>query len=244
VADVAFLGETLYALLAGGGCAHGNSDVPAGILRVNSDGSWDVIANLSNYLAAHPVANVPVDLDPDGTWYSLVAAKGNLYALNPNQGNLEQITPQGQISRVSDTSDAYGHIVPVGLAYHGNFYVGPLGDLPVEPGSATILKIAPSGHSKEVATGFTAVLGMIFDDRGRLYVLEATTVAGFFEEGTGAVVRVNPNGGVETIATGLSFPSAITFGPDGALYVSNFGFGFFRALPLNSGQVVRIVIPN
>jgi len=81
---------------------------------------------------------------------------------------------------------------------------------------------------------------MTFDDRARLYVLESTTVAGFFGEGTGAVVRVNHDGSVETIATGLSFPSGITFGPDGALYVSNFGFGFFEALPPNSGQIVRI----
>jgi hypothetical protein len=36
----------------------------------------------------------------------------------------------------------------------------------------------------------------------------------------------------------------MTFGPDGALYVSNFGFGFFDVLPLNSGQIVRISIPT
>jgi hypothetical protein len=36
----------------------------------------------------------------------------------------------------------------------------------------------------------------------------------------------------------------MTFGPDGALYVSNFGFGFFDVLPLNSGQIVRISIPK
>jgi sugar lactone lactonase YvrE len=95
-----------------------------------------------------------------------------------------------------------------------------------------------------VATGLTAVLGLTFDNRGRLYLLQATTIAGFFDAGTGAVVRVNPNGSVETIATGLSFPSAITFGPDGALYVANFGFGFFEELPLNSGQIVRIEIPD
>jgi len=127
VADVAFLKDKLYALLAGGGCAHGNPDVPASVLRFNPNGSWQVIADLSALLAAHPTANLPADLDPDGTWYSLVAAKGNLYALNPNQGDLERITPQGQISRVIDTSINYGHIVPTGMAYHGNFYVGNLG---------------------------------------------------------------------------------------------------------------------
>jgi len=80
-----------------------------------------------------------------------------------------------------------------------------------------------------------------------LYVLQITTVSEefpFFHSGTGVVVRVNPSGTIETIATGLSFPAGMTFGPDGALYVSNFGFGFFNALPLNSGQIVRISIPN
>ena len=147
-------------MLAGGGCAHGNPDVPASVLRFNSDGSWKVIADLSAFLVAHPTAHLPPDLDPDGTWYSLVAAKGNLYALDPNQGDLERITPQGQISRVIDTSIKYGHIVPVGLAYHGNFYVGNLGDLPAEPGSSFILKITPCGQSKKVVTGLTAILGV------------------------------------------------------------------------------------
>src|SRR6266481_3879354 len=35
VADVAFIGNTLYALLAGAGCSHGVLDVPNGIIRVN-----------------------------------------------------------------------------------------------------------------------------------------------------------------------------------------------------------------
>jgi hypothetical protein len=108
---------------------------PASILRVHPNGSWDVIADLSTYLAAHPTAVLPGDLDPAGTWYSLVTAKGNLYALNPNQGNLEKITPQGQISRVIDLSVTYGHVVPTGMAYHGNLYVGELGDFPSNQGA-------------------------------------------------------------------------------------------------------------
>jgi len=244
VSDVAFLGQTLYALLGGGGCAHGNPGVPAGILRVNSNGSWNLIADLNAFQRANPVANPSIDFDPDGTWHSLVAAKGNLYALNPNQGNLEKISPDGQISRVIDISAVYGHVVPTGMAYQGNLFVGELGLLPVEPGAASISKVTPSGQIKQVTTGLTAILGMTFDNRGRLYVLETSTVAGFYDAGTGAVVRVNPNGSVETIASGLSFPSGITFGPDGALYVSNFGFGLFDELPLNSGQIVRIEISD
>jgi hypothetical protein len=128
------------------------------------------------------------------------------------------------ISRVIDTSALYGHFVPAALAYHRNFYIGQLGLLPVTPGTASILKATSGGQSKVDTSGLTTIVGMTFDDRVRLYVLEAATVAGFYEAGTGAVVRVNPNGSLETISTGLSFPSGITFGPDGSLYVSNFGF--------------------
>ena len=204
----------------------------------------DVIADLSAFLARHPVANPPADFDPDGTWYSLETAHGNLYALNPHRGDLDRITPQGQISRVLDTSAVHGHIVPTALAYHGNFYIGNLGIFPPAQSSQSIYKVTPGGQSKVIVKGLTAITGMTFDHRNRLYVLQATTVSGFFDEGTGVVVRVNPRGTIETIATGLSFPAGMTFGPDGALYVSNFGFGFFDPLDLNSGQIVRISIPK
>jgi hypothetical protein len=246
-ADVAFLDQTPYILLAGGGCAHANPSIPASIARVNPDGTYAVIADLSFFLATHPVANPPLDFDPDGTWYSLETAQGNLYALNPNQGDLDRITPQGQISRVLDTSALYGHIVPTALAYYGNFYIGNLGIFPPTQGSQSIYKVTPGGQSKVDVKGLTTITGMTFDNRKRLYVLQITTVSEefpFFRSGTGVVVRVNPSGTIETIATGLSFPAGMTFGPDGALYVSNFGFGFSEALPLNSGEIVRISIPN
>ena len=41
VADVAFLHDKLYALIGGGGCSHGNPNLPNGIVRVNLDnGKW------------------------------------------------------------------------------------------------------------------------------------------------------------------------------------------------------------
>src|SRR5215216_5368018 len=38
VADVAFLDDTLYYLMAGAGCSHGHPDVPNGVFRVEADG--------------------------------------------------------------------------------------------------------------------------------------------------------------------------------------------------------------
>jgi hypothetical protein len=129
-ADVAFIGNTLYILLGGAGCSHGVPQVPEmpnGVIRVNADGTLDLIANLSAFVMANPVAHPNAgDFEPDGTWYSMIAVGGNLYAVEPNHGELDRITPSGQISRVTDISASQGHIVPTAVAYHGNFYVGNL----------------------------------------------------------------------------------------------------------------------
>jgi hypothetical protein len=201
-----------------------------------------MIANLSEFQKANPVANPgPDDFEPDGTWYSMIAVRGALYAIEPNHGELDRITPDGQIQRVVDISATQGHIVPTAIAYHGNFFVGNLSTFPIQAGSSKVLKITPSGELKIVATGFTTILGLAFDNRGRLYVLENSTCDNCLPTpGTGKIVRVDPSGQVAEVASGLFLPTAMTFGPDGNLYVSNVGFG---PPPIGLGQVLKVTVP-
>ena len=246
VADVAFVGDTLYAILAGAGCSHGIAGTPNGVVRINPNGTWNLIADLSAFQLSHPVANPePDDFEPDGTWYSMVALHGDLYAVEPNHGEVVRISPStGGITRVVDVSASQGHIVPTALAYKGNFFFGNLGTFPIMPGTQKILKLTPSGNLKTWATGFATVVGLAFDSRDRMYVLESMTAPGFpgpAQFGTGKVIRVDPDGTQTEIAGGLSFPSAMTFGPDGALYVSNIGFG---APPIGIGEIWRIEVPE
>ena len=226
IADIEFFDNTLYALLAAGGCSHGHSDYPASIIKINSNGSWSVIADLSNWQMNNPVANPEEDdFEPDGSWYSLISAKGNLYAVEPNHGEMVKVSTNGNISRVIDFSALYGHVVPTAVAYHGNFYVGNLNTFPIVAGNSNIYKVTPSGQSQIWATGFSAVLGVAFDNQARMYVLETSSVNGFPTPNTGRVIRVLPSGEKEVIVDSLFFPTAMTYGPDGALYVSNKGFG-------------------
>ena len=106
VADVAFVGDTMYAVLAGAGCSHGVPSIPNGVIRVNPDHSWTMIADLSTFLQTHPVAHptdpITGDFEPDGTWYSMIALRGDLYAVEPNHGELVKITTNGKITRVID----------------------------------------------------------------------------------------------------------------------------------------------
>ena len=253
--DVAFIGNTLYVLLAGSGCSHGVSQVPArpnGVIRVNADGSTDLIANLSAFVMAFPVAHPDLaDFEPDETWYSMIALQEggnhiNLYAVGPNHQELDRISPTtGEISRVVDLSVSYpgdtNWIGPTAIATRDNdkFYVGTLTPFPLVAGSAKIFEISRNGHTRIVAEGLTAVTGVAFDSHHRMYVLEMSTSDGGPIPGDGNVVRVDPNGHQTVIAEGLTFPTAMTFGPDGALYVSHKGFGF----PAGQGEILRITVP-
>jgi hypothetical protein len=263
VGDVAFIGNTLYALLSGAGCSHGVPQVPAmpnGIIRVNANGTTDLIANLSAFLMAFPVAHPDqADFEPDGTWYSMIAVDADqddhgqhgdhqyLYAVEPNHQEIDRISPTtGEISRVVDLSVSYpgdtNWIGPTAIAMKDNdkFYVGTLTPFPLVPGSAKIFEISRDGHTRIVAEGLTAVTGVAFDSRHRMYVLEMSTSAGGPNPGDGKVVRVDLSGHQTEIASGLTFPTAMTFGPDGALYVSHKGFGF----PAGQGEILLITVPH
>ncbi|MEO5719499.1 MAG: ScyD/ScyE family protein [Chthoniobacterales bacterium] len=239
VADVAFVGDTLYALITGAGCSHGVPDFPNSIIRVNPGGSYDLVADLSTFYMNNPVKNPnPADFEPDGTPYSMIQYNGDLYAVEPNHGELDKITTTGAITRVADISAFERHIVPTCITVkNGNFYIGNLGIFPIVDGTQKILKITPTGQGGVAATGFTTVLGVAYDSGGRLYVLENTTGNPFPTPFTGDIIRLNKNGTRDVIATGLFLPTAMTFGPDGKLYVSNVGFG---PPPNGLGQILKI----
>ena len=250
VADVAFIGKTLYAIFAGAGCSHGVPGTPNAVIRVNRNASWTMIANLSAFQQAHPVAHptdpITGDFEPDGTWYSMIAVHDDLYAVEPNHGELDKITTSGRVSRVIDISASQGHVVPTVVAHHGVFYVSNLGQFdPDALNTQSVYRVTPSGHIKVVATGLSKVLGIAFDRRARLYVLEtsySTTDPGP-EPATARLIRIDPNGKQDVLLDGssgiLSVPSGMTVGPDGALYISNVGFG---APPIGLGQIVRVEI--
>ena len=241
VTDVAFIGRKLYALVAGGGCSHGSPDVPASVVRVERNGSWSVVGNLSAFQAANPVAVPPGDFEPDGSWYSMIESGGRLVAVDANHGEMVRVDPwTGKVRRIVDFTPTLGHIVPTAVAERrGAFYVTQLGTFPGVAGSQKIWRISRRGKISEVAGGFTMVLGLEFDRCGRLYVLETSTLDGFPTPNTGRITRIDRRGNRDVIATGLFFPTGMTFGPDGDLFVSNLGFG-----PPLPGEILRINVPH
>lgn len=178
----------------------------------------------------------------------MIAVREDLYAIEPNHGELDKITTSGDISRVIDISASQGHVVPTVVAGHGVFYVSNLGQFdPDATNAESVYQITPSGQIKVVATGLSKVLGIAFDSRARMYILESSYSATdpAPEPATGRLIRIQPNGDQEILMDAssgiLNVPSGMTFGPDGALYISNIGFG---APPIGLGQIIRVEISD
>ncbi len=256
VSDVVFWDGTLYALVAGGGCSHGNPNSPSGIARVDlKSGAWHLIADIGAWLKTHPTKyESSDDFEPDGTLYSMIPAFGELLAVEPNHGQVISVTPDGTIRQLIDISASEGHIVPTSIAErYGDLYVGNLNLFPIDPQWARVLTISngvsPANyvpgftkdshgfHIVDSKAGFTTVVATKFGNDGLLYVLELSDGPGNPTPGLGKVVRVTNSGEIEDVVTGLVVPTGMTFGSDGALYVSNFG-----AAPAGAGQIWKYTI--
>jgi hypothetical protein len=258
VADVAFLNGKLYGLIAGGGCSHGNPDLPNGIVQVNlTSGKWDYITNLSLFYMEHPAAYPDAsDFEPDGVPYSMIAHHDLLYAVEPNHGTITATTTGGATTEIIDVSLSEGHIIPTSIvANNDNLYIGNLGPFPIlsqrdrvitlsrnlsfvdtTPGLATKAADLSKFRIANSRAGFTTIVSLKFGPDGLLYALELSdTPGGFPNPGDGKVLRLNANGTIQTVVSGLSLPGGMTFGPDGALYISNSG-----DLGPGKGQILRV----
>ncbi len=235
VIDVAFLDGILYALVDGGGEAALHPDQPNGVYRVEDDGTATLVADLSAWFRANPVAEPTGDLSPDGQPFAMAAdvEAGLLWITEANHEQLLTVTPDGTITRVIDLSPstvvAVG--VPTGLvpAPGGGVYVGFLTEEPYVDGAAKVVEISPEGTVGDVWTGLTAVTDIALGPDGTLYATEMSTGnsdgAPFYRPGAGRVVRQTGPDSHEAVATGLDYPVHLGFGPDGGLYVAGPAIG-------------------
>jgi len=257
VADLAFLDGSLYALVAGGGCSHGNPNLPNGIYKIDqTTGTWALFANLDSYLKTHPAKyENPADFEPDGSFYGMIVNNGTLLSVEPNHGQIFATDAQGNIEQALDVSASQGHIVPTVLfAYKENLYLGNLDLFPINPTTSRLMTVSPFNCFNEQIpglqapsvtlnivhsiAGFTTIVGLDIGPDGLVYVLELSDAAGYPTPGAGDVVRISATGQIETVATGLTLPTGMTFGPGGTLYVSNFG----AYNSPGSGQILKVTV--
>ena len=254
---VAFGGRRTYVMIGGGGCSQGHPSEPNGLYEVFRDGSFVPRVDLGALLRSTNDGKSPLDGDfePDGTWFNLVRAFGAFYSTEPNHGLLVRMDDDGSASIVVDllstirSQDGDGDYTYSALVRHrSDFYVGTLGRID-QDFRGSIYRVARDGTQvTRVASGLHGVLGLAFDDLGRMYALE-TTASGvappLSDPDAGRLVRVESDGNLTPLVTGLAFPTALIAGRDGAFYISNCGYhcdDLATGASLRAGQVLRVSI--
>lgn len=246
-AGVAFVGSQLYAVLAGGGCSHGNPNFPNAVVRIDQkSGTSEIVADLSQFFRDHPVAHPNIgatgDFEPDGVPYQIRSHFGDLLVVEPNHGRLLRINLTDWrgpvIQQISDISAPVGHVVPTSSANRDDrFYVGNLGLFPVAVGSSKLYQVTHDGFVIDYWEGFTTITDVDVDELGRIYVLEFSSAAGNPAPGNGRILRITGKV-VEEIVSGLSVPTAMTLDSHGDIYVSDLG-----AAPPGAGRILHFENP-
>ena len=226
VADVAVLGDRLVALVTGGGESHANPESPAGLYELAETGPV-LLADLGAWLGENTVASPPPDEERDiaGIWPDMaVTAEGDaVLVVERTTQQIVQVTAEGEISRVADTSELDLMPTSVAVGGDGEIYVGFFSQPPYAAGSAAVYRLNDDGSTEPVWTGLTMVNAIAVAPDGTLYAAElseAREQPPFFVPGTGRVVRQTGPDTFEEVLTQVNLPTALAFGPDDALYVS------------------------
>jgi hypothetical protein len=177
--------------------------------------------------------NPGVEADPfgviTGPFGTVIANAGGP---NTTQGNdLLLARPDGTITRLAQfperpsVTDPNVRIraVPTSVVQgpDGAFYVGELTGTPFFAGEARVWRVRPGQPPTVYADGFTTIVDLAFDDRGRLVVLQ-TGNDPFDTEQEGAIIRVDRHGNRTVLASaGLPNPGGMAMAGDGVFYVTS-----------------------
>jgi hypothetical protein len=200
------MGNDLYFLLSMGSIV---DEYPNGIYRVESDGDFTLIADITAFNEDNPV-DFP-DQAPGGNPFALDVRGSNFIVSDGNFNRVLQVTSAGAITILAE----YGNVVPTGLetgAGSGPVFQANLGPAPHAPETGKIVSIAvPSGTTTDVASGVSWMIDVEYGLGNQLYGLS-------FSEQTedenappsGSIVRVNTGAGtMSRIVGGFAAPTSL-----------------------------------
>jgi len=236
--DVAWIGGTMYVLIQGGGCSRGLPNDPAGIIRVNDDGSYAYVADISTFIRQNPPVVEPLcgpsgDCEPDGVPHTMLAHGNRLYVVETNHNSILRVDPTtGAITRLYDLS--VQDPAPITMIRKGkDFYLGDFDGLI----QTFDHKLGPVSTIDE---GYGGIVDLTIVSN-RIHVLETSSAATPFAPNSGSVIRRDKDGGRTVIACELNFPVGMAKSPDGsALFVSTVGYG--QGAVEGLGEIVRIAL--
>lgn len=225
-----------------------NGAAYATLAKLGWRGGARTIADVGALEAASNPAGGTVDSNP----FSVVDGRhGTRYVSDAGGNSILEVQADGSISVLAtfpdtpvDAPPELGlpagtkipmQAVPTGLVRgpDGALYVGQLTGFPFLPGAANVYRIVPGSAPEVYASGFTTITDLGFDERGKLYVLQASATGLAGPESPGSLVRVKRDGTRQTIVDGLVLPTGLAIRGDTA-YISNKG-----PVP-HGGEVLRV----
>jgi hypothetical protein len=208
-------------------------------------------ADLAGYEAANDPDQDQPGTGPDSNPYGLAVVPGGVVATDAGGNDLLRVDRRGRVSTlavfpVRPTPGPGGaeipmHFVPTTVVRgpDGAYYVGQLTGFPFPVGGAKVWRVVPGRAPTVYADGFTNIIDIAFDRRGRLVVLQISKNGLLSGDPTGALIRVGRDGTrTELASTGLFTPTSVAVGRDGSLYVAN------RGTQVGTGEVLRIRPPG
>jgi hypothetical protein len=223
VIDVAFRGETAYALVTGVAPDLDGHDI-VGIYRVDGGNHYTVIADIGAWSVAHPP--VPDYFVPTGFQFAIEPYRDGFLVTDGHHNRVLYVTLDGEITEVI----AFADVVPTGLAVRGNtIYLTQAGPIPHLPENAKLVSFSQKSPTATVVASAAGLNAGLFVDvefglGNRLYALAQGVWDGPFEgapalPNTGALLELR-NGTFSVVADGLNQPTSMEFIGNDAYVVS------------------------
>jgi hypothetical protein len=230
VMDVAFIGNTAYALVTMVGPDLGGHDID-GIYRIDRPDSFAVVANIGRWSMAHP-PKTQFEL-PTGVQYALETYSGGFLVTDGHLNRVLWVTlDHANKSAPADDSNiteliAFRDIVPTGLTVSGNtIYLAEAGPIPHLPQDGKVVEFGTHLPSATVVASGAPLLVDVEFGRGRqLYALAQGIWSGGFAgapalPNTGSLVKVNDDGTFKVVIDHLDRPTSVELIGDTAYVVS------------------------
>ena len=207
--DVAFIGDTAYALVTLVGPDVGGGDT-VGIYRIDGPSTSTVVADIGTFAVQNPPAT-PFDV-PSGLQFALEPYHGGFLVSDGHHNRVLGVTLDGEVREVI----GFDNTVPTGLARWGNVvYVAKAGPVPHPPEDGKIVAFTPgSPVVKLVASGAPLLVDVEFGAARTLYALSQ----GIFPAGappaapalpnTGSLVKADDLGTLTVVVPGLNQPTS------------------------------------
>jgi hypothetical protein len=209
VFDVAFIGQTAYALISLVTPEVGGSGID-GIYRVDGPNSFAIVADIGAFNRANPP-----ETDffvPTGVPFAVEPFRNGLLVTDGHFNRVLFLTRDGEISVLR----AFDNIVPTGLAVRGNkVYMAEAGPLPHLPENGKVVAFErKSATATVIASGARLAVGVAFGRGNTLFALSQGVWDGAGAgspalPNTGALMQVNDAGGFTTIVGGLDRPISL-----------------------------------